>query len=297
MYYLTAGLCLGSLYALIALGYTMVYGIINLINFAHGEFFMVGAYAGFFCFASLPATWPLWVGVGVAMGVSGLAGGAIGVVTERVAYKPIRKAGRLTALLTAIGVSFLLQNIAAFVRSGRSLSYEGRLGEALQTNVMIGSSGVKVLELSFVPASLLLTAGLWLLVKHTRFGKAMRATSQDHDAALMMGINTNAVIRQTFLVGGVLAGVAGTLWGLNYQITPTMGALPGLNAFVAAVVGGIGSIPGAVLGGYPLGVLQYMVQWAGVPSSYKDIASFVVLILVLVARPQGILGRVQREKV
>lgn len=297
LYYLTAGVCLGALYALIALGYTLVYGIIKLINFAHGEFFMVGAYVGFGLFLLLAGMCPLWVLVPLVLLGSGLSGALVAGVTEMVAYRPIRRFGRLAALLTAIGVSFLLQNLATFIRNGNPQSYRGEIEALCQRGVKVGSGGIKLIEFFYIPASVLLTLVLWYVVRKTRFGKAMRATSQDYDAARLMGIDTNAVIRRTFLIGGFLAGVAGTLWSLARVIEPTMGFLPGLNAFVAAVVGGIGSVPGAVLGGYLIGILQYMVQWAGIPSAYKDVASFVLLILVLVIRPQGILGGARREKV
>lgn len=296
LYFLVAGICIGSLYALIALGYTLVYGIIKLINFAHGEFFMVGAYAGFGLYLLLPPM-PLAVSLPLVLLASGLVGGAIGFLTEWVAYKPIRKAGRLAALLTAIGVSLLLQESASFIRNGAAQSYTGEIGQLCTASVPIGSGGIRVIELAFIAASIVLTVLLQWIVRRTRFGKAMRATSLDRDAAVMMGIDVNSVIRQTFILGGFLAGIAGTLWGMRSSIEPRMGFLPGLNAFIAAVVGGIGSIPGAVLGGYLIGIFQNLAVWAGVPSDYKDVASFVLLILVLVLRPQGILGKTRREKV
>jgi len=296
-YYLTAGICLGAIYALIALGYTMVYGIIKLINFAHGEFFMVGAYAGLGFYGLLPPGLPLPVTIPLVLLVSGLAGSAIAGLTEYVAYRPIRKSGRLSALLTAMGVSFLLQNLATFVQDGNTLSFGEAITKVCHQSVPVGGSGIEAIKFAFIPISLLLTGALWLLVARTRFGKAMRATSQDPGAAVLMGIDTDRVIRGTFLIGGFLAGVAGTLVGLTSQVKPMMGFMPGLNAFVAAVVGGIGSIPGAVLGGFLIGILQFMVVYFGVPNEYKDVATLAVLILVLVVRPQGILGRPQTEKV
>lgn len=297
VYYLAGGICLGALYAVIALGYTLVYGIIRLINFAHGEFYMAGAYAGFGLFCLLPPNLTPWAVLPAVLAVSGLAGGLIGGLTEWVAYKPIRRSGRLAALLTAIGVSFFLQNAATFIRNGNPQSYTGPIGELCQRSLTVGSGGVKYIQVAYVGASAGLTLLLWHIIRRTRFGRAMRAVSQDYDAAVLMGVDADSIIRWTFVIGGVLAGVAGTLAGLTTTVEPMMGFMPGLNAFVAAVVGGIGSVPGAVLGGYLLGIAQYMVLWAGVPSGYKDVASFALLILVLVIRPQGILGRPYREKV
>jgi len=296
-YYLTAGVCLGAVYALIALGYTMVYGIIKLINFAHGEFLMVGAYAGLGAYLWLPAGLPPAVTIPAILLVSGLAGAAIAGLAEHVAYRPIRGSGRLSALLTAMGVSLLLQNVAAFIRNGNAISYGGAVASLCQQSFPVGSGGIEAIRFAYVPVSLLLTGALWYLVARTRFGKAMRATSEDPGAAVLMGIDTDRVIRGTFLIGGFLAGIAGALTGLTRQVEPMMGFMPGLNAFVAAVVGGIGSIPGAVLGGYLIGILQYMVVYFGVPNEYKDVTALAVLIVVLIVRPQGILGRPQREKV
>jgi branched-chain amino acid transport system permease protein len=297
IYYLTAGLCLGAVYSLIALGYTLVYGIIKLINFAHGEFCMVGAYAGLGAYVLLGHHLGLPAALALVLVVSGLAGAAIAALTERMAYRPIRTAGRLSSLLTAIGVSLLLQNLANFVRNGNPMSFPGALGDFAQHSTMVGAGGIKTIQFAYIVASIVLTGLLWYVVQATRFGRAMRAASQDLNAARLMGINTDAVIAWTFVIGGFFGGVAGALMGLIAVVEPMMGFMPGLNAFVAAVVGGIGSIPGAMLGGYLLGVIQYLVVWAGVPTGYKDVASFVVLILVLVLRPQGILGKKEAEKV
>jgi branched-chain amino acid transport system permease protein len=201
------------------------------------------------------------------------------------------------ALLTAIGVSFLLQNLATFIRNGNALSYTGAVDRICQDRVAVGNSGILTIGFVYVAVSLLMMLGFWHGVRRTRFGKAMRAVSLDLDAARLMGIDVDVVIRNTFLAAGFFAGVAGALVSLAGVIEPQMGFLPGLNAFVAAVVGGIGSIPGALVGGYVLGVLRYMVVWAGVPTGYMDVASFVLLIVVLVIRPQGILGRRTVEKV
>lgn len=300
LYCLLSGLCTGGIIALIALGYTLVYGIIKLINFAHGEFYMVGAYAGFAVYQLLPPTLSPWLAIPALVLASGAAGAAIGGLTEHVAYKPIRRSGRLAALLTAIGVSFLLQNLFTFVHHGEALQYPcsvpGSLGELCQRSVTVFDGGIKVIHFAFLGVCLLLTAAVWWLVGYTRFGRAMRALSQDMDAAALMGINTDRVIRQTFILGGFLAGVAGALVALQGVIEPMMGFMPGLKAFVAAVVGGIGSIPGAVLGGLLLGVVENLVVYLQVPTQCKDMASFVLLILVLVGRPQGLLGKPEGEK-
>lgn len=299
-FFIVSGLCLGSLIALVALGYSLVYGIIKLINFAHGEFFMAGAYAGVGVYFLLPATLNPWIHLIAVLVVSGAAGALTAGLTDWVAYRPIRRSGRLSALLTAIGVSFLLQQAFSFVKNAQPISYpltEGSLAALCRTPVKIGNDGIPILQILYIPAALLLTAGLWYVVQRTRFGKAMRAVSQDPDAAALMGINTTRVIRNTFILGGFLAGIGGTLLALHLDVNPTMGFVPGLKAFVAAVLGGIGSIPGAVLGGFLIGLTDQLLIWAGCPTQFKDISIFALLIVVLLIRPQGILGRLEREKV
>lgn len=301
LYYLTSGICTGAIIALIALGYTLVYGIIKLINFAHGEFYMVGAYAGFGAALFLPAGLSPWLAIPALVLVAGAAGAAIAGLTERIAYRPIRRSGRLAALLTAIGVSFLLQNLFSFVHHGESLQYPcdtpGSLGEICQRSVTVFGGGIKVMHFCFIAVCAVLTGGLWWIVTRTRFGRAMRALSQDMDAAALQGIDTDAVIRRTFILGGFLAGVAGAMVGLQGVTEPMMGFMPGLKAFVAAVIGGIGSIPGAVLGGFLLGIVENLVVYLHVPTQCKDIAAFVLLILILVVRPRGLLGKAEGEKV
>lgn len=297
LFYLLSGISFGAIVALIAVGYSLVYGIIKLINFAHGEFYMVGAYAGLFYYELLNDATPTWAAVIGVLLVSGSAGAAVAGLAELVAYRPIRNAGRLSALLTAIGVSFLLQSAFGFVRGAQPQTYRGALGEACQATVRIGGQGYYVIYAAYLAAAAAMAAGLWWIVMRTRFGRAMRAVSQDSAAAALMGVNVDSVIRRTFLLGGALAGIAGTLVALPTAIAPTMGFLPGLKAFAAAVVGGIGSVPGAVIGGFLIGVTENMLVWAGVPTSLKDVAAFGVLILVLVVRPQGLLGRPEREKV
>ncbi|MCX6984448.1 MAG: branched-chain amino acid ABC transporter permease [Lentisphaerae bacterium] len=301
LFFLTSGLCIGAIYALIALGYTLVYGIIKLINFAHGEFYMVGAYAGFGIYLMLPSTLPVYITLPIIILISAVAGILIAVITEQVAYRPIRKSGRLAALLTAIGVSFFLQNMASFINKANPLQYSsdkaGSLGEICQRSVNIGGGGIKIIQFVYIPVTIILTLMLWYIIMKTKFGRAMRAVSQDADAAALMGINVDSVIRKAFMLGGFMAGIAGTLVGVQSLIEPMMGFMPGLKAFIAAVLGGIGSIPGAVIGGFLIGVIENMVVWCGIPSGYKDIAAFFVLILVLIVKPQGILGKTAREKV
>ncbi len=297
LYYLVAGLTQGALFSLIALGYTLVYGIIKLINFAHGEFCMLGAYAGFGVYVLLRGHVDLWVLLPCVIVASGIAGAMIASITERVAYRPIRRAGRLSALLTAIGVSLLLQNSANFINNGNNISYAAPISQLGDRVTTIGTGGIRQIELAFIPAAILLTGTLWFLVQRTRLGRAMRAISQDIDAARLMGIDTDAVINRTFIIGGFLGGVAGTLIALVKIIEPMMGFMPGLNAFVASVVGGIGSIPGAFVGGHVLGVVQYLLVWLGIPTAFKDVASFALLILVLMVRPEGIMGKKEQMKV
>ncbi len=301
LYNLISGIGFGAVIALIALGYTLVYGIIKLINFAHGEFMMVGAYAGYGIYFCLQGILSPWLLIPVILIVSGIVGAGIGAATEWVAYKPIRKSGRLAALLTAIGVSFFLQNLFNFVNEAKSFDYDssdpGTVGSLCQTSIQVGDNGVAAYHFVFLLVSFGLMAALWWIVKRTRFGKAMRALSQDPDAAALMGVDVDKVIRNTFLLGGFLAGVAGSLIAFQSNISPVMGVMPGLKAFIAAVIGGIGSIPGAVLGGFVIGIIGEMAIWLGLPSAYKDVVVFVLLIVILVVRPQGILGKAQAEKV
>ena len=301
LFYLMSGLCVGAIYALISLGYTLVYGIIKLINFAHGEFYMVGAYAGIGVYHLLPGDLSPSLSIPLILFFSGVAGALIGFLTECIAYKPIRKNGRLAALLTAIGVSFLLQNLASFINNASPLNYpssvHGSIGEICQRSILVGGYGIKIIQFVYIPLSIGLALGLWFTVLKTNFGRAMRAVSQDPHAAALMGIDTDSIISRTFVAGGFLAGVAGTLVGFQSVIEPMMGFMPGLKAFIAAVLGGIGSIPGAIIGGFAIGIIENLVLWIGVPSGYKDIACFVVLILVLVIRPEGILSKKEIEKV
>lgn len=281
------GLSLGSVYALIALGYTMVYGIIRLINFAHGDIYMVGAYAGYLALTSLNL--PFIPALIVAMAVAAL----LGVLVERIAYKPLRNSPRITLLITAIGMSLLIENVWQKVFSSTPRTYP---------NIFAGSYNILGISIDqsrlivFI-VTILLMLGLQYFVTYTRPGMAMRAVSQDRDAARLMGIDIDRVIAITFAVGSALAGAAGVLVGIIFpQIKPTMGIMPGLKAFVAAVIGGIGVIPGAMLGGLIIGVSENLVT-AYVSSSWRDAIAFGLLILILLVKPSGILGRHTREKV
>lgn len=282
------GISIGSIYALAALGYTMVYGIIKLINFAHGDILMVGAYVGYFCVAVFKM--PLIL----AMVVAVAACGVLGVLIEKVAYRPLRRAPRITVLITAIGVSFLLEYVMVALVGAESKAYPaGSFGGG---NLMLGNIAVDIQRLYVVGITIIMMIVLQFIVKRTKIGKAMRAVSSDADAAQLMGISVDRTISFTFLLGSGLAAVAGVMMGAMFTINPLMGMQPGLKAFIAAVFGGIGSIPGAMIGGVLLGVIETVVTASGA-SAYKDLAAFVILILVLLIRPCGILGKNVREKV
>lgn len=282
------GLSLGSIYALIALGYTMVYGIIKLINFAHGEIYMIGAFVGY---ASITL---LDVGIFPALLIAMVVSALLGVVIERVAYKPLRNSSRITALITAIGVSYLVQNgmiqwVGPNVRSFPQVL----------TNVRydLGFMTISRIQLIIFFTAIALMIALQLIVQKTKMGKAMRAVSIDPEAAQLMGINVDNVISFTFILGSALAGAGGVLVGLFYNtINPTMGFLPGLKAFIAAVLGGIGIIPGAMLGGILIGLIETMVVAYG-NSLLRDAVVFGILIIILLIRPSGILGKTAKEKV
>ncbi len=342
----------------------MVYGIIKLINFAHGEFFMFGAFAGYFCLRdlelerlALPHPLPIVVDFLVALTVAAFAAGLLAVITERVAYRPVRKAGRIAALLTAVGVSLLLQNLAVQLWGAQARPFpdpkvwvsvsdlpatatdslwvdtvfRASSGEAFDEARVVVTAGAPIDESvradlsaqgidqvyrrvtmdtgalqGFVLLALVLwTPLLWWLVKRTRMGKAMRAVSEDPDAARLMGIHIDRVVSATFFLGAVVAGVGGVAYMATYgKVFPLVGFLPGLKAFVAAVIGGIGSIPGAILGGLILGVtetvlpflLQRLLGWEEA-FAWKDAIAFAFLIVVLVVKPTGLLGTSVREKV
>ena len=284
------GLSLGSIYALIALGYTMVYGIIQLINFAHGDVYMVGAYVGYFCMARAH------LGFFTSLVIAMLVCTVLGVVIERVAYKPLRSSTRIAVLITAIGVSLLLEYGMMFFVGPEVRAYPPMPG-FMEASYNIGGVIIRAQQLLIIGISLILMIGLQYIVRRTKVGKAMRAVSQDADAARLMGINVDNTISLTFALGSALAGAAGVLVGVYYNsIDPLMGILPGLKAFVAAVLGGIGLIPGALIGGYVIGAVETLVAGYGF-SMYKDAVVFAILIAVLMVKPTGLLGKNVREKV
>jgi len=277
-------------YALIALGYTMVYGIVRLINFAHGDVFMVGAYLGFFALAS----WRLPLPVAIIIAMVGCA--ALGVFIERVAYKPLRRAPRISSLITAIGVSLFLEYFTSlkFVFGPYFRAYPRPF--AIRTYNLNGVT-VSNIQIIVFGVAILLMVALTLFVNRTKTGMAMRAVSFDRDAAALMGINVDNIISVTFGIGAALAGAGGVLYGIAYpQINPFMGIMPGLKAFVAAVLGGIGIIPGAMLGAVIMGIVEKLTE-VYISSTLRDAAAFAILIFVLLVRPTGIMGKREQEKV
>ncbi|MCC6866332.1 MAG: branched-chain amino acid ABC transporter permease [Ignavibacteria bacterium] len=293
------GLSLGSIYALIALGYTMIYGILRFINFAHGDVFMIGAFSGYYLgiifsfstgggFASLAIAFAILI---LAMIISGI----LGFTIEKLVYKPLRKSPKLTILITAIGVSLFLEYGGQLVFGPDPKSFPSLLENKQVVNLagaMISSNPLVVL----ITAGFLMV-GLRMIVMKTKIGTAMRAVSYNPTAASLMGVNINAVISFTFIIGSSLAGAAGILYGLNYpSIDPLMGILPGLKAFVAAVLGGIGNIPGAAIGGMIIGLLETFVT-GYISPTYRDAIAFGILILILLFKPTGILGKKEIEKV
>ena len=281
------GLNIGSIYALIALGYTMVYGIAKLINFAHGDVIMVGAYISFI---SMKFGLPWWLAVIISI----VACAVLGVVMEKVAYKPLRNASRISLLITAIGISYLLQNLFQLIFGANPQPYH-----AFITLPALNLGGISIQANYYITfsVSVLLMIVLTLFVNKTTMGKAMRAVSEDEGAAKLMGINVDTTISLTFAIGCALAAIAGILYANCYpMINPTLGSLPGIKAFIAAVLGGIGSIPGAVLGAFILGMVEAMTK-AYISSQLTDTIVFAILILMLVFKPAGILGKNVKEKV
>lgn len=285
------GISLGSVYALIALGYTMVYGIIRLINFAHGEVFMIGAFIGYFAITVLGL--PFIAAIIIAMVFCAI----LGMVVERLAYKPLRKAHRVAALMTAVGVSMFFQNAAIALKwIGASPKGFPKVLEVQRYHIMDNVS-ITSDRLLTMGVALLLMFLLQFIVHKTLMGKAMRAVSLDKDTAQLMGINVDKTISFTFALGSALAAAAGVLFALNYGVVVyQMGLLPGLKAFVSAVLGGIGIIPGAMLGGMLIGIVEVSVSAAGY-SMVRDAVAFAILILVLLVRPAGLFGKNVREKV
>ena len=291
---LVNGLSLGSIYALIALGYTMVYGVLRLINFAHGDVYMVGAYVGYYLSRRLQGKEPSLISALLVMIGSMVACAVLGLLIERLAYRPVRRASRLTLLIAAIGVSLFLENAGQLV-----FGPDPKFFPSLAPHADFIVAGVRVTseQLTVIGISFLLMVLLRFFIQKTRTGKAMRAVSFNLDTAKLMGISTDGIIAVTFALGSALAAAAGVLIGMQIpKIDPLMGIIYGLKAFVAAVLGGIGNVPGAVLGGLLIGTSEVMVV-GYLSSTYRDAIAFGILILVLILRPQGILGRVQREKV
>jgi branched-chain amino acid transport system permease protein len=292
----TNGLAVGSIYALIALGYTMVYGVLKLINFAHGDLFTYGAYLGMTLLGSLLLHDRLGPAVGLlllAVMVMGLVG-VLGVIVERVAYRPVRNSPRLSAVVSALGASIFLQNALMLVYGARYQVYPDVLP---QTAVSIFGLQVPVLRIAVVLTSLAMMGLLYWFVQRTRIGTAIRATAIDPDAARLMGVNVNGIIRLVFLIGPALGGAAGLLVGLYYtQISFTMGWNYGMKAFTAAILGGIGNIPGAMLGGLVLGLVEALGA-AYLSMAWRDAIAYGVLILILIVRPSGLLGERVADKV
>lgn len=281
------GLQTGSVYALVALGYSMVYGIILLLNFAHGDIIMVGAYTAFYAMTAFHLH-PI-LSVVLAVVTSTL----LGVVIEKVAYTPLRSAPRLSLLITAIGISFLLENGAQLLFGADTKSMD----TLVPGNASFGSVTISYTAILTIIVAVIAMVALTLLVQKTKLGKAMRAVSEDMGAAQLMGISLNKTISFTFAVGSALAGIGSVLYLCAYsQASPTMGSMLGLKAFVAAVLGGIGSIPGAMIGGFAIGLLEALVSAVNL-SVWKDGVVFAILIVVLLVKPTGILGRPQVEKV
>jgi len=293
---LVNGLVLGSFYALVALGYTMVFGVVKLLNFAHGDLYMTGAFVGFLALSAVAGTLGAsWLGVAVSILLSMIAVGFLGVVIERIAYQPMLKAPRLSILITALAVSLVLQNGMLSLTNGQIIPVSPKLGFA---GFNLGPVFINYKQVALAGAAAALMIGLELFVSRTQYGRAMRAVSVDKDMSELMGIDVNRVIAVTFFLGSALAAAAGTMAGAYYgSIWYFMGFLIGLKAFTAAVIGGIGSIPGAMLGGLVLGLLEaFGTQIPGIGSEWKDVFSFSVLILVLVFKPTGLLGKSEQER-
>ena len=288
------GLSLGAIYALIALGYTMVYGILKFINFAHGEIFMLGAFSGFYIARMMGLSESSIVGALVVLLLSMSVCALIGVTIEKLAYKPLRSASKLTVLITAIGVSLFLQYTGQLVFGADPKSFPTILNNV---NFNIGGANIGSNQIIVIVSSLLLMIALREIIMRTKIGIAIRAVSNNLTAASLMGININNVISFTFVLGSALAAAAGILYSINYpSIDPLMGILPGLKAFIAAVLGGIGNFPGAVLGGLVIGLVETFTVGYLSPT-YRDAIAFAILIIILLVKPTGLLGKKEVEKV
>lgn len=285
--YLLAGISVGGQYALIAIGYTMVYGILRLINFAHGDVFMVAGLIMVYATASLP----MYISIPLVLVATVL----LGFLIERVAYKPLRSAPRMSVMISAIGVSYLLQNCALYFTGGLPQVYPNI--PILSKSVTLGGTTVKMVTLITPVLTILLVIALVMLINHTKIGMAMRAVSKDFETSQLMGIKINSVISITFVIGCFLAAVGSLLYFSNYtSVIPTSGAMPGLKAFVAAVFGGIGSIPGAVIGAFIIGICENIIKGVGW-TTFSDAFTFVLLIVILLVKPTGIFGEKATDKV
>jgi branched-chain amino acid transport system permease protein len=298
---LVNGLTQGALYALIALGYSMVYGVLKLLNFAHGDLYMIGAFIGYFVIQwfgganALVAPVPIVIFVMLVLAGGGC--GVLGVVIERFAYRPLRDAPRIAPLITALGVSFFLENTALLLWGASYRSYDTSAFVSFSSGIHLGPLNIDNMRIMVIVLSVALMIGLRLLVDRTALGRSMRAVAIDREAAEMLGINVDFTISATFFIGSVLAGVAGVMAGLVFnQIYTLIGFVAGLKAFTAAVVGGIGSIAGAVLGGFVIGLAESFIT-GYISSTYTNLLVFGILIIVMLVRPSGLLGRVQLQKV
>jgi branched-chain amino acid transport system permease protein len=298
---LVNGIIVGSLYALIALGFSMVYGVLKLLNFAHGDLYMVGAFVGYFVIQWFGGPTALTIPVPLLLVImfvlAALLTGGLGVAIERFAYRPLRNAPRIAPLITAIGISFFLENAALLLFGAQFRVYNTPDFISFSSGFSFGSVSIDAVQIMVVVLGLALMIGLRELVARTKLGKQMRAVAADREAAEMLGINVNLIIASTFFLGSALAGVAGVMAGLLFnQVTNTIGFLAGLKAFTAAVVGGIGSLPGAMLGGLLIGIAESFIT-GYISSTFTNLLVFALLIAVMVVRPSGLLGRVQLQKV
>jgi len=298
---LVNGITVGALYALIALGFSMVYGVLKLLNFAHGDLYMVGAFVGYFVLQWFGGPKGLSIPVPALLAImfvlAALLAGGLGVAIERFAYRPLRNAPRIAPLITAIGISFFLENAALLLFGAQFRVYNTPDFISFSSGFTVGSVSVDAVQIMVVAVGLALMIGLRQLVARTRLGKQMRAVAADTEAAEMLGINVNFTIAATFFLGSALAGIAGVMAGLLFnQVTNTIGFVAGLKAFTAAVVGGIGSLPGAMLGGLLIGIAESFIT-GYISSTYTNLLVFGLLIVVMLVRPSGLLGRAQLQKV
>jgi branched-chain amino acid transport system permease protein len=298
---LVNGLTTGSLYALIALGYTMVYGVLKLLNFAHGDLFMVGAFIGYFAIGwfggPTALTIPAWLLVIIMLTIASLGVGGLGMAIERFAYRPLRDAPRIAPLITALGVSFVLENAVLLLFGGLTRYYNTPAFIPFSVALHIDGVNIGIVQIIIFFGSIILMVGLTQLVNRTVLGKSMRAVASDREAAEMLGINVDRTIAMTFFIGSALAGAAGVMYGLYAnQVANLIGFLAGLKAFTAAVVGGIGSIPGAMIGGMFIGLCESF-GLSYVSTRYGDLLVFAILIAVMLVRPTGIFGQAPLQKV